>query len=481
MNVLFKIIVFIFLLNPLVSSAYSAEGLSVQEKSYQLEIVDSLLKHGINFLGSNEIIQAIDDFTKVLLIDADNEIAIKYLQKIASMSQIMINQKVDLIYLNDLIVNRNRLRSLVVHYEQKAVFLADSLIEGGLDSDWLHSKMSEIKRDVLDSYEKPLGRMQRPSIEEKVPMVAVVKLFKTDESRLQIRLTYLKEQYLQLDELTKNDFLPSAKIMAGSFQIENNDVLNYASIADGSKNEMLRFRIELDSLQGKLIAFEEALRLKDEKLVQLTKELITSTLMLKEKESLLDQKSEHFRVFETEFLDMESRLKLGQKIVEDKNREILSLKKEIKNKADLELESIDLVGSLVNSKDERIVELSGIVNIYKWKLKDSTQANKNKDHSLDILEKKVHFVEEKLVKRNEALKQTRDELSEFERQLKTAQFELDRLKENKALEHTKDIEQVEEDILKLQTQIRRIHDFLIDELISFKFADDYFTNRLFNN
>lgn len=481
MKVLLKIIVFVFLLNPLVSFAYSDEKVPVKEKSYQLEIVDSLLKHGIHFLESNDIAQAIDDFTKVLLIDADDQTAIEYLQEISLMPQLMINQKVDLIYLNDLIVNRNRLRSLVVHYEEKASFLADSLMEGGLDSQWLHSQMSEIKMNVLDSYEKPLERMQRPSVEEKIPMAAAVKLFKTDGARLQIRLTYLKEQYQQLDELTKNDFSPPVKIVTSSFLTENKDFRNSLAVSDGSKNEMSRFRVELDNLRGQLTSLKEDLRVKDEKLVLLTRELINYTLTLKEKESLLSQKSEHFKMIEEEFLDMESRLKLGQKIVEEKNKEITVLKKEIQNKSDFKSDRGDLAGSLPNSKKEKLIELKGIVNIYKGKLKDSDQANKNKENALDVLEEKVHFVEEKLVKRNQLLKQTRDELSAFERQLKTAQSELNRLKENKIPEQTKDIEQVEDDILKLQTQIRRIHDFLIDELISFRFANDYFANRLFNN
>jgi len=193
-----------------------------------------------------------------------------------------------------------------------------------------------------------------------------------------------------------------------------------------------------DSLQTQFSELREDLKQKDLKINDLSKQVVDLMLKMSEIEILLNKKVESTLRLKAELDDANQRFKLGKRIIQEKDEEIQSLQI-VRDQLKARSNSNDNVSS---SRDEKLMELSGILEIYKYKLTE-----------------KNHLAKEK----TRALAKTRDDLRFLGDRLTLLESEISEIKKHSEQNGLKSPE-MESKVWELQSKFEDIQHFLLENL-----------------
>jgi chromosome segregation ATPase len=114
--------------------------------------------------------------------------------------------------------------------------------------------------------------------------------------------------------------------------------------------------------------------------------------------------------------------------------------------------------------DEELIELRGILEIYKDKLVEETQTAQKKTADITALEKQLTLLENQLNEKDEALVKTQRDIHDLEGQLTDMKEELLRLKEGSKDNGFRN-NNVDSQGQELQSKFRDINNFLLENLL----------------
>lgn len=174
-------------------------------------------------------------------------------------------------------------------------------------------------------------------------------------------------------------------------------------------NQIVSLKEEIEVLRKQLTALQQYVERREEKINFLTNQLIELSLRLSEKEQSLGENVIRLTALSQRLTDLQSRWELGQRIIQEKDRQISSLAagmtspaeeqsrpenkdKEIqalKNTIDhLRREALQANGHFKNylsSQNKEFNELKGVLQIYREKLRQANQLMKEKVSVLNEL------------------------------------------------------------------------------------------------
>ncbi len=152
---------------------------------------------------------------------------------------------------------------------------------------------------------------------------------------------------------------------------------------------------------------------KNEKIVVLTKEIVDFSLKLAEKEMILSEQVLALSSSQATHAELQSRLKLGQKIIQEKSIRIQSLQEGL---ASLQAQMVDrekTFTSTLNDKDKALTQWESVLMIYREKLKEATQRIETSSRRRAVLEEELALAYIKIFEKEIALDKTKHKLANF--------------------------------------------------------------------
>lgn len=156
-----------------------------------------------------------------------------------------------------------------------------------------------------------------------------------------------------------------------------------------SQGEIARLSQELTALKSQVDTLEAYVREKDEKVVDLTKQLVDFALKLSEKEILLSKKIEELVLLNDELVDVRSRLELGQRIMQEKDTKIKEMERSFGLLSSQVIREEAAQKDILTVKEAETAQLNGFLEIYKEMLKDSKQTILDKERESETLKEQL--------------------------------------------------------------------------------------------
>jgi len=119
--------------------------------------------------------------------------------------------------------------------------------------------------------------------------------------------------------------------------------------------------------------------------------------------------------------------------------------------------------NIIASKDEKLIELSGIMQIYKAKLSDTNK-------SLQISKQEIIELKDDLVKKDDIIVQAKGEIAQLKSRIGTVEKQLQELREEKNRQGAK--LNIQDDVKDLQEKLTEVNKFLAENLKEFGKANN---------
>jgi len=396
-----------------------------------------------------DVQKAINKLCRTLEINPRNKTAQQNFYEIAQHPTLTARQRSQVFLLQDLLRFNKDLRRRANYLITKRDTLKDQLIESGHDGEVFVQNL----RDIEINMERPFGAQvyyHHLVFDHSDPLILITQILNDEKDQLLARVEYLQEQYRWL-KITKNMqqryMPPQAIVQYPNIVIPSvsDNVINVEpEFLQEEVNEVVR--VYLDSIilaPIKRKDFDghkepEDFKQKDQKINDLSKQVVDLSLRMSEIETLFNKKVKSTELLKAELDDAQARFMLGKRIIQEKDSEIQflqetldQLKKETKNSDNASY-----------SRDEKLIELSGILEIYKHKLGEKDRLAKEK---------------------TKALTRTQDDLTSLQDQLAMLESELLEIKRRSIDGEFQDPE-IENKIQELHSKLKDIQYFFLENL-----------------
>jgi len=439
------------------------------------KISRTLYQHGLFNLERENISKAIDDFSRALLLDPNNKDIQDHLTSLSSHNRLTAQQKLSLFLLDDILHHIGQLKEKIDYYNLKKDRLKIELIKKGIKKSEIEQEMRDIKEMALKLSHITQWNWDATYSIQKQPLEVVNSSFKYEQEHLIFKLKYIQKQFTYLKNKIKERiysstdkkiiFLPPAQaVYAQRFHAHRLKSKSMEKSIEGiatQKEDSIRW--EISKLQHQMNELIRHVELKDEKVVKLTHQIIDLSLKLKEQEIITNDKINQLTFLNNENVDLRSRFLLGQKIIMNKDTEMQNLQ--------IDLEKLSLKTRVwkenlernLFSKEKKLSEFQGILDIYKAKLSDVSSAVKEKSLNITSFEEQIIFLQTKLSKKDKMLQKTKYGLITVKDYLNNFNEHLTKLKSNPAANRINP-PTVKEEIVELESNLKSMHQYLQRQL-----------------
>jgi len=396
-----------------------------------------LFQHGIHHNQQGNILGAIEDFSRALLLNPHDQKIQDQLISLASHNRLSGQQRLRLYLLEDIIIHLNNLKKKVDYFESKKNILEQGLTQRGYDKNFISKEILNIKKKFLRSSPDPQWDEETLYAKNKDPLEIINASFNFEKDYILNKIAYLEKQYAHLKNLYKDSRSeenlvvfqsPPHAVYAQRFhtlrlkslRVKNSEdrfdikvsfyskeTINehpQALTLDLSqrnllKNELLALRTQLHELR---MHIDE----KDAKVTQLTNQIIDLSLKLKEQEIYTANNTERLSAIQKQYTDLQSRFLLGQRIISEKDTKNQNLQERIKSMQLITDNWQKDFDRILTSKNEQLNDLNKILKIYKGKLADASKTIRRETTNITYLEEQVIYLQTKLFKKDKMLQKT---------------------------------------------------------------------------
>jgi len=408
-----------------------------------------------------EIQKVITRLCRDLQINSKNKTAQQNFSKIAQHPNLTARQRSQVYLLEDLLKYNKDLKRRANYWTSKRNILKDRFIEYGYNS----QTFIEGLRDIEGHMSQATGARtyyHHSLFDQTDPLLLMYQILNDEKDQLLAQVEYLQEQYHWLKRINKDQRQYSSfpKIARPSNivipvvsdnviyveseflqEIANEAVYVYPeviSMIPKKEENLFDLKEKPDFSKEQFNELQENLKQKDDKINALSKQVVNLSLKMSEIETLLNKRIESIEFLKAELDDTMQRFMLEKRIIQEKDREIQSLQisyDQLKTRSHSN-ENVSY------SRDEKLIELSGILEIYKYKLGE-----------------KNHLAKEK----TKALVKTQDDLRFLKNQLTFLESELSKIKTQSHDNEFKDPE-IEIKVWELQSKLEDIQHFVLENL-----------------
>ena len=342
------------------------------------------VEHGQTELAKGNIYEAIDDFSRALLLDPANTNAKNGLIQIQSYPGLTGEEIFNLYHFEDLSNQMGQLEQKMNYLLEKCNLLARDL---------------NMEQPVFPS--APQVKNEITFDETTNPLEIVNITLQNEVLNLESQLTNLQTQYDRLRKVSQSQDSDIAQIMQ-------------AEMIQSAPQSIIS-RTEDDHSSAEFVTISEQ---KDDTLRKLHGKVVDYSLSLLEREALLKKQYDQITKIKEDYTDLEARFELGQRLIDEKQKEITRLKTLPNNNGSLRSETaktdhsenLQTMVKVLEEKDLALYELNGILNIYRQSLADTKLQFNNQSVQLFRLAKEVDLLKaksKKIAKHDAAIQQMR--------------------------------------------------------------------------
>ena len=392
------------------------------------DIAEKFARQGIIYYKQRDPKQALDHFSRALLLDPENRTARTNLPQINNWADMPGRQRIELYLAEDLLafIDQTRRKSVALT-EARDRLVEILLIRHAHADDLIRRGLAEIeKRFNFPEKNWPLHN------DSKNPLEALHAALIIEKERLSYNLTCRQKQYLWLqkvqEQMEQQRVLPitdehkpniAVGTMPSAAQTVPGDQINFP-FADPWE-EIADLRDELTGVKKQLDNLHNDMELRNQRIIDLTKEIIEFSLKLAEKELTLSEKVNTLNSLHEAYANLQSRLALGQRIIEEKNTQIQSLEESL---ASLQGETVareKQVNAILTSRDKTLDEWESILVIYQGKLKEATRKLEASNDDIAGLHEELTTTRAQLFEKESALEKVKTRLAVLQTQLQPVQ------------------------------------------------------------
>jgi len=396
-----NIIIFRFLL--IISFVFSSQ-IGVAEVS---DSFDVLLEKAEQFYSEKEIPKAIVFLSKAILKDSSNPKLLDIIKKLSCDNKLPDDDQKALLQIEDLLSFSNNLIKRKSYFERKKEELNEDLLIKGFKSALIYEELVNAETKVWEQQLFSHTSWSDKDLKTQAPLKVVIKILLSQQKEISSQIMVLTQQHNRLKDLNRE----SQRMI-----IDRNDI---RELIAQKQNDLYKQQIAL--IREKTDYFEQKTKSAQDKVEQLTQQIVEAALKLSEKDEEFNRQAQQLAKLNEHIQELESRFELRERILAEKDTSFESLKanlKEIKQNALLQKEEIN---KILLTKNEQLVELDGILGIYKDKLGDASREIKQKTTNILILEDQLAYVQKQLSEKDRIIKKAQAQIKEMKEQLKKVQ------------------------------------------------------------
>ena len=426
------------------------------------QIAEELLERGSDRLNKGDVNGAIDDFIRALNADITYSSARKRLRDFQQNPILSVERRMELIRLESLFNNIEELKRSAGYFESKKVVLEENLQDKGKKIDQLTEGLDRIKNSILSSQRGGMDRIH--NLEQGQDTESLEQMLELLKETATIEIAILQSQTDYLRKLNQTTTI--VKESVEPIRIVEGDVKPFDVSEDIPSSEQIDvLKKQLALSQNKVKALDSYVKERDMKIAKLTNSMVEHSLNASENQ--LQPKDDVLVEEQNATEDAESRLALGQKLMEEKNTVLQKIQSQYdalkKKNSDKEKE----FNEILVSKDEKLIELNGILQIYKEKLAETHKINIDQQANISNLEKELALSQAKIAQQEAMIDETKEDLLSFQRKLIFIQDKLLDLQNYKIAEESSK-HNLDKQIGELRTQLKDIDRFLANRLSDFE-------------
>lgn len=185
------------------------------------------------------------------------------------------------------------------------------------------------------------------------------------------------------DLLRQNDVL-RAEFRKQDLRFQDSAFVGMQPLLQDSTGEVVgQIRQELDLLYQQMGVLRHEVDLRNQTIDRLSGEVMTLTLDSLQKDQYLQEKFTNIETMREELVEMESRFRFGQTIIEAKDKKIEILEMNLSELKQSLLSFKATFQQEMQVREQRMAEFDGILKIYQAKLKDAVDRNQVKDRQIE--------------------------------------------------------------------------------------------------
>lgn len=396
--------------------------------------------------------EAMDNYANVLLLDPENKAAKEALLSISYSAPVNSASEMQLLVFEDLSRYCNNLKEKADYYRGLRDQLGQRLIaQAGVPKNELVQEMKSIQDEVAASFAALHKAAPKEQGKKSGPLAAYNTLLAEQKHEYTIALAFVKAQYERLRQIEANVQKTSLKSIA-SIQPILKEVSETVKPAYRNIYEKVYFLEEkVETLSGLLAA-------KDNQLKGLSNQIVDLSLELSERDVAENYQKDSAVSFSRNIMELESRLSLAEKLLQEKDVQIHELKESVRGTAKNNESLRSEMDKVASANQDKLVEVTGILQIYKAKLADTAGAIKNNAEQIGAMHDKLEMANAKVFEKDVVLEKINEDLKFVNEQL--AQIHKTILMSAEEGVRVQNIQGIKDDLLVLQQKLVWIRGYL---------------------
>jgi len=300
-------------------------GLSSAEESPD-KIADSFYEHGQKMINDGKFDEAINDFSRAFLLNPSDPKLHDALKTLSREKNVPASQKMDLILLEDLLEYTKKLKDKSDYFRYKRNVLGEELMEKGFEREFFEQEMTAIDNNLKATFDQEEADIQERYAKGEDPLKVIHASLKLENKRLQNEIELFEQQYNRLREVnSKNGYIqgevallsPTEFSRKQQFYDEDGKRIPPEVQAKNAANNLPDvggITSLLDEAKVKLDDMHSVLEDRDDKIDQLSKEVVDLSLELSESKSKEEEKTGEIGKLRNELVEFESKNLLTQRL-----------------------------------------------------------------------------------------------------------------------------------------------------------------------
>ena len=361
------------------------------------QIADS--SYGQESYPKDRIAGSIRDFARTLFFNPGNAGARKQLVQLVDNPSLDALTKSQIISINDLFLLNENLKNRKEYFAEKISEFKSYLISRGISSKFLDQQLSLISSSRYESVDEN----QRPPSND--PVTELLQKLSQNRDKLLNGVLSLQKQMDKLREVSRSySFRPEPRrdIPSVGTASKNNPTV--------SRDDLQFLKEEISFLKGRVSILEKTVEDKDRKLAGLNQQIVDLSLEVAQREISANQRMLGFENLKDEMIDLESRFRLNQEIIREKDQTIDKIERKLAALEAMLIKQRSEFNQLMASRTEKLAEIAGILEIYQFKLSETSGQLKRQKSTADSLEDQLIFVRHKLFDNKRELATTLDSI-----------------------------------------------------------------------
>ena len=425
------------------------------------KIIKDFINSGDRSLRKDNSQEALLYFSRALLLDPTEEYAQERIIDIAGNFEFPSSLSIQLVTFEDLIKQISQAKNQILYLKKQRDLTSLPLKGRGLDDQILINIFRQVYSEMPEISEQEFSQAIT-NVSHPIEAVNLRLKFELDKMR---QLSLIMEK--QINALIAHQNQMNTHFLAKDIKKGDKITINLNEKVFTKKDEIDQLKEQVATLNQKVSTLNREIKSRDLDMKRMNSQIVDLTMASTEQEISLNEKTSQIYELNQNVIELESRVNLGKKLIEDKDVEVRKLRGILKDTKLTQTQLQQDFTQIVSQKDEKINEINGILEIYKGKLSSASKAVKVNSKNIDRLKDELLLTKSKVFERNIVIENTLKNLSDIENRLIALSKQLKEAASNKVVSSKKN-SNLKTNISSLQQQLNDVHVYLSKKIKYYK-------------